>query len=193
MLDHQLSMRVAGLIFIEMGLTVFVDLFTGVAVGGFLAILLTIQSITDIQVKDMRAITRGDNVNWLTPKERSLLEAAKGRVLMFHLSGPMSFGAAKSISRRMAIVENYEVLILDLTAVPKIGITALIAIETMIKDALAKRRDVFLVGAKGQVAQRLKRSEILQKLPPAHQVPERVIALERSLELICDYATPAEV
>ena len=190
---HHLSMRGAGLMYLVMGLTVFVDLFTGVAVGGFLAILLTIQSITDIQVKDMRAITRGDNVNWLTPKERSLLEAAKGRVLMFHLSGPMSFGAAKSISRRMAIVENYEVLILDLTAVPKIGITALIAIETMIKDALAKRRDVFLVGAKGQVAQRLKRSEILQKLPPAHQVPERVIALERSLELICDYATPAEV
>lgn len=112
---------------------------------------------------------------------------------MFHLSGPMSFGAAKSISRRMTIVENYEVLILDLTTVPRLGVTALLAIETMIKDALAKRREVFLVGAQGQVAQRLHKLELVQKLPPSHQVPERIIALERSLELIRNYASPAEV
>ena len=190
---HRLSTKGAGLMYLVMGLTVFVDLITAVAVGVFLANLLTIQAITDIQVKDMRAVTHGDNENWLSPEERSMLKAARGRVLMFHLSGPMSFGAAKSISRRMTIVENYEVLILDLTTVPRLGVTALLAIETMIKDALAKRREVFLVGAQGQVAQRLHKLELVQKLPPSHQVPERIIALERSLELIRNYASPAEV
>ncbi|EKV03878.1 sulfate permease-like transporter, MFS superfamily [Leptolyngbya sp. PCC 7375] len=190
---HRLSTKGAGLMYLVMGLTVFVDLITAVAVGVFLANLLTIQAITDIQVQDMRAVTHGDNENWLTPEERSLLEAAKGRVLMFHLSGPMSFGAAKSISRRMAIVENYEILILDLSTVPRLGVTALLAIETMIKDSLAKRREVFLVGAHGQVAHRLERLEILQKLPPTHQVAERIIALERSIDLIRDYAPHAEV
>ncbi|MFG6099149.1 SulP family inorganic anion transporter [Leptothoe sp. ISB3NOV94-8A] len=190
---HRLSTKGASLMYLVMGLTVFVDLITAVAVGVFLANLLTIQAITDIQVQDMRAVTHGDNENWLTPEERSLLEAAKGRVLMFHLSGPMSFGAAKSIARRMAIVENYEILILDLSTVPRLGVTALLAIETMIKDSLAKRREVFLVGAHGQVAHRLERLEILQKLPPTHQVTERIIALERSIELIRDYAPHAEV
>lgn len=190
---HRLSTKGAGLMYLVMGLTVFVDLITAVAVGVFLANLLTIQAITDIQIKDMRAVTHGDNENWLTSEERSLLKAAKGRVLMFHLSGPMSFGAAKSISRRMAIVENYEILILDLTTVPRLGVTALLAIETMIKDAFAKRREVFLVGAKGQVERRLQRLEILQKLPPTHQVPERIIALERSMDMLRSYAPPAEV
>lgn len=190
---HRLSTKGAGLMYLVMGLTVFVDLITAVAVGVFLANLLTIQAITDIQVKDMKAVTQGENENWLTPEERSLLKAAKGRVLMFHLSGPMSFGAAKSISRRMAIVENYEVLILDLTTVPRLGVTALLAIETMIKDALAKRRDVFLVGAQGQVKSRLEKLEILHKLSPNHQVPERIIALERSMDIIHEYAPPAEV
>ncbi|MEL6935967.1 MAG: SulP family inorganic anion transporter [Cyanobacteria bacterium J06554_1] len=190
---HRLSTKGAGLMYLVMGLTVFVDLITAVAVGVFLANLLTIQALTDIQVKDMRAVTHGDNENWLTPNERSLLKAAKGRILMFHLSGPMSFGAAKSISRRLAIVENYEILILDLTAVPRLGVTALLAIETMIKDALDKRREVFLVGAQGQVEHRLKRLEILQKLSPAHQVSERIIALERSMEILRNYATPVEV
>ncbi|MEM8614050.1 MAG: SulP family inorganic anion transporter [Cyanobacteria bacterium P01_H01_bin.105] len=190
---HRLSTKGAGLMYLVMGLTVFVDLITAVAVGVFLANLLTIQAITDIQVKDMRAITHGDNENWLTPEERSLLRAAKGRILMFHLSGPMSFGAAKSISRRLAIVENYEILILDLTTVPRLGVTALLAIETMIKDAFAKRREVFLVGVQSQVQHKLQRLEILQNLPPNHQVPKRIIALEKSMALLRDYAPSAEV
>ena len=190
---HRLSAEGAGLMYLVMGLTVFVDLITAVAVGVFLANLLTIQALTDIQVKDMRAVTQGDNENWLTPDERSLLKAAKGRILMFHLSGPMSFGAAKSISRQLSIVENYEILILDLTTVPRLGVTTLLAIETLIKDALDKHREVFLVGAQDQVNRRLQRLDIVQKLPPTHQVRERIAALDQSMALLRDYAPPAEV
>ena len=106
---------------------------------------------------------------------------------MFHLSGPMSFGAAKSISRRISIVEDYEVLILDLTDVPRLGVTALLAIETMLKDAFAKKRQVFLVGASGQVQQRLQCLEIIQQLPPTHRVMQRQSALQQALEGIRGY------
>ncbi|MGD1952344.1 MAG: SulP family inorganic anion transporter [Leptolyngbyaceae cyanobacterium] len=190
---HLLSTKGAGLMYLVLGLTVFVDLITAVAVGVFLANLLTIQDISDIQAQDMRAVTQGDNESWLTPDERSLLTAARGRILMFHLSGPMSFGAAKSISRRLAIVENYEILILDLTTVTRLGVTAMLAIETLIKDALDKRREVFLVGAYGQVSEGLQRLDVLQKLPLSHQVSERIVALERSMDIIGHYAPPAKV
>ena len=190
---HRLSAEGAGLMYLVMGLTVFVDLITAVAVGVFLANLLTIHALTDIQVKDMRAVTQGDNENWLTPDERSLLKAAKGLILMFHLSGPMSFGAAKSISRQLSIVENYEILILDLTTVPRLGVTTLLAIETLIKDALDQHREVFLVGAQDQVNRRLQQLDIVQKLPPTHQVRDRIAALDQSMALLRDYASPAEV
>ena len=170
--------------YLVLGLTVFVDLITAVAVGVFLANLLTIKNLTDLQIQDMRAVTQGDGENWLSPDERSLLKSAKGRILMFRLSGPMSFGAAKSISRRLSIVENYEVLILDLSNVPRLGVTALLAIETMLNDALVQKRGIFLVGAAGQVHQRLQRLDILQKLPPKHQVQDRLTALQQALELI---------
>ncbi len=185
---HRLSTKGAGLMYLVLGLTVFVDLITAVAVGVFVANLLTIKSLTDLQVENMRAVTQGDNENWLTPEERSLLKAAKGRILMFRLSGPMSFGAAKAISRQLAIVENYEILILDLKSVPRLGITALLAIETMIKDALVKNRQVFLVGAFGQVQRRLQCLEILQQLPPSHQVSQRLEALHKAVKLLREYA-----
>lgn len=185
---HRLSTKGAGLMYLVLGLTVFVDLITAVAVGVFVANLLTIKSLTDLQVENMRAVTQGDNENWLTPEERSLLKAAKGRILMFRLSGPMSFGAAKAISRQLAIVENYEILILDLTSVPRLGITALLAIETMLKDALAKKRQVFLVGAFGQVQRRLLCLDIMRHLPPTHKVSQRLEALQKAVKLLREYA-----
>ena len=131
-------------------LTVFVDLIVAVVAGVFVANLLTVKSLTDLQIENVKAVTQDDGEDWLLPEERALLRAAGGRIFMFRLSGPMSFGAAKEISRRMSIVENYEILILDLGSVPRLGVTASLAIETMLKDALAKQREVFLVGLAGK-------------------------------------------
>ena len=58
---------------------------------------------------------------------------------------------------------------------------------SVVKDAIETKREVFLVGAKGQVARRLKDSGLLQ-LPPNHQIPHRLTALQQALEHIQDYA-----
>ncbi len=181
---HRLSTKGAGVMYLVLGLTVFVNLVVAVAVGVFVANLLTIKHLTDLQVKEVKAVTRGEGETWLSPQEQALLSAAKGRILMFHLSGPMSFGAAKAFSRRLSIVGNYEVLILDLDNVPRLGVTATLALETMVKDALAQRREVFLVGSNGQVDRRLLCLDVLNQLPPSHRVADRVTALEQALTLL---------
>lgn len=181
---HRLSTKGAGVMYLVLVLTVFVDLVTAVVAGVFVANLLTIKALTDLQIQNVKAVTTAENEDWLSPEERSLLTAAKGRILMFRLSGPMSFGAAKAISRRLSIVENYEILILDLGNVPRLGVTAALAIETMLKDAIANKREVFLVEAGGKVQQRLQRLEVLRKLPPSHRVAGRLAALQLSLQLL---------
>ncbi|MEO1094357.1 MAG: SulP family inorganic anion transporter [Cyanobacteria bacterium J06638_28] len=190
---HRLSTKGAGVMYLVLILTVFVDLVTAVAVGVFVANLLTIKYLTDIQIQNVRAVTYGDGEDWLSPEERSLLKAAQGRILMFHLSGPMSFGAAKAISRQLAIVENYEVLILELAGVPRLGVTALLAIETILKDALDKQRTVFLVGAEGQVARRLQCLKVVQQLPIDHQGGDRLSALRQALDLMNQGVATADV
>lgn len=113
---HRLSLKATGLMYLVLLLTVFVDLIT-VVVGVFVANLLTIKNITDLQIQDMQLATQPTEADWLSPVERSRLHAVQGRVLLFRLSGPMSFGAAKGIARRMGIVKDYEILILDFTSV----------------------------------------------------------------------------
>jgi SulP family sulfate permease len=181
---HLLSLKGAGLMYLVLFLTVFVDLITAVAVGAFIANLLTVKNLTDLQVGNMQTIANPDQDTRLSALERDLLAQLKGHVLLFCLGGPMSFGAAKSISQRMKMVEQYKILILDLSDVPRVGVTASLAIENMLKDTLAKGCTIFLTGARGQVKDRLQRLDIIQRLPEEYWVGDRLQALQKSIELI---------
>ena len=184
---HKISLKATGLMYMVVFLTVFVDLITAVAAGVFFANLLTIKNLSDIQSAHVRAIVNPDDDDddaALSMGEKHLLRQAKGKILLFNLSGPMSFGAAKTISQRMGIVRKYEVLILDLSDVPLLGVTASLAIENMIKDAYAKDHQVFLVGAKGKVKRRLQNMKLLRLLPPNHCFDERLFAIQEAIAYI---------
>ena len=181
---HQISVKATGLMYLVMFLTVFVDLITAVAVGVFFANLLTIKNLTDLQSKKVRLITNPDEENDLNIAEKHILRRARGEILLFSLGGPMSFGAAKTISQRMGIVREYKVLILDLSDVPHIGVTASLAIENIIKDARDRKKEVFIVGATGKVRERLQKMKLLQLLPPDHRFSERLFAIEKAISYI---------
>jgi len=178
---HQISLKATGLMYMVMFLTVFVDLITAVAVGVFFANLLTVKNLSDIQSKKIRTITNPDDEMDLNIAERHILKRAKGKIILFNLTGPMSFGAAKTISQHMGIVRKYEVLILDLSDVPMIGVTASLAIENTIKDAYENNHQVFLVGAEGRVRERLQKMKLLNLLPPDSCFKERIFALQKAL------------
>ena len=186
---HRVSPKAAGIMYGVMFLTVFVDLITAVAVGVFVANLLTVKRLSDLQIREVKALTAPSDEMPLSHQEKQLLSQARGRILLFHLSGPMSFGAAKAISGRMAIVEDYEVLILDLGDVSHVGVTASLAIENMVKEAREKRRAVFIVGASGEVKARLLRLNVLELLPPGNLVTNRLDALQQATALIEEHRT----
>lgn len=181
---HAVSLKGAMIMYGVMLLTVFVDLIVAVGVGVFVANILTIERLSDMQGQDVKAITDEDDAIVMTPEEKQLLAAGKGRVLLFYLSGPMIFGVAKAISREESMIQNYDVLIFDLSDVPMLGVTACLAIENAIKDAVEKGRHVFIVGAKGKIKERLERFKIVDMVPPHHLMLVRQEALQQALTLI---------
>jgi len=140
-------------------MTVFWDLIWAVLVGVFIANMLTIDSITETQLEGMDAdnpISDDNRTNNLLPKdEKELLDKCSGDVMLFRLRGPLSFGAAKGISERMMLVRNYKILILDITDVPRLGVTATLAIEDMMQEAKNNSRKAFVAGANQKVKDRL--------------------------------------
>ncbi|MEM9539920.1 MAG: SulP family inorganic anion transporter [Cyanobacteria bacterium P01_E01_bin.42] len=177
---HVISKKAAAIMYSVMLLTVFVDLIVAVTVGVFVANILTIERLSKLQSEKVKIVTDSQGEIPLQAEEQEILTEAKGAILLFHLGGPMSFGAAKSISRRMSIVQHYDVLILDITDVTLLGITASLAVETMIKDAIAQRRNVYIVGAKGQVKERLQKLKVLELLPLNNQLDNRLDALRQA-------------
>ncbi len=75
---HRISLKTTGLMYAVMLLTVFVDLITAVAVGVFVANLLTVKNLTDLQSDRVKASTEVTNELRLTPEEQDLLTRARG-------------------------------------------------------------------------------------------------------------------
>jgi SulP family sulfate permease len=176
----------AGVVFMftVMGLTVFVDLITAVAVGVIMASLLFVKRMADLQAENMRAILGDSPEHPLEPGEKASLERAGGRVLLYHMSGPMSFGAASELARRIDAFSMYEVLVLDLSDVPFVDSSASLSIEGIVLRARERGGHVILVGLKGPVARVLTQLGVMRKLGPRGRFRSRARALEHALTLL---------
>jgi SulP family sulfate permease len=176
----RLSFRATGLMYLVLLLTVFVDLVTAVLVGVFIANTLTIKRLTEVQSSRIQAVVDPAQATHLSRLEQECLAKAKGNILLFQLGGPLSFGAAKTITQRMTIVKNYQILVLDLKDVPRLGVTAALAIETIVADAVKRQRQVFLVIEPGQPQQRLKKLQ-LHQFSNVHLLENRDEALQLAI------------
>jgi SulP family sulfate permease len=178
---HHVSWKGAMIMYGVIILTVFVDLITAVAVGVFVANILTINRLSAIQEQDVNAISTADDSVNLTPEEKVLMSEADGRVLLFQLSGPMIFGVSKAISREHTAIAECEALVLDISDVPHLGVTSSLAIENAIQDALDMGRQVFIVGASGQAKRRLEKLGVLAAIPPQNLLGDRQEALRQAI------------
>ena len=71
----------------------------------------SIERLSRVQSRNVRAISDADDAVPLTDAEQALLEQARGRLLLFYLSGPMIFGVTKAIARQHAVVKDYEAMV----------------------------------------------------------------------------------
>jgi sulfate permease, SulP family len=181
---HKISWKAAGIVYSVVLLTVFVDLMVAVAVGVFIANILTIARLDELQSQSVKAITDDDDQIVLNPEEKAALDAANGRVLLFHLSGPMIFGVAKAISREHNAIAGYDVLIVDLSEVPVLGVTSALAIENSIEEAIDAGREVMVIGANKKVKGRLEKLGITGIIPEDHWLDDRLLALNKGLAIV---------
>ena len=155
-----LSLRSTGLMWLVLLLTVFWDLITAVVVGVFLANILTIKRHSELQRQAMRARSGGDDHHDLIPEEQELLRQAGDQLLLLQLSGPLSFGASKYLTQLLRSSTNFHTLVLDLSEVPLLGVTAALAIEAICFDCRDQKRQVYIVTATDQPRERLHRLKV---------------------------------
>ena len=179
---HHLSVKAAVITYGVIALTVLVDLIAAVGIGVFVANVLTIDRMSTLQSKKVKTISTTDDDVELSDEEQQLLDRASGMVLLFQLAGPMIFGVAKAIYREHNAIGNCKAVVFDLSEVSHLGVTAAIALENAVKEAMEVGRDVFMVGVSGSTENRLRKLKLLERLPEGHLTSDRLSALRLAVE-----------
>ncbi len=188
--SHKVSTKGALIMYGVLFLTVFVDLIVAVGVGVFIANILTIQQLSEVRSGDVKLISDIDDDVRLTSEQKQLLDKGEGRVLLFCLSGPMIFGLSKAISREHNAMKEADALVVDLSQVPSMGVTASLAIENVIRDAHDKGLQVYIVGASEKIYGRLQKLGLFDLIHPDHVLGDRTTALQQALDKVYVKGTP---
>lgn len=181
---HKVSIKGALIMYGVILLTVLVDLIAAVGIGVFVANILTIERMSALQAKSVQTISDSDDAIQLNANEKRWLDEANGRVLLFQLSGPMIFGVAKAISREHNAIGDCDAIVFDLSNVPHMGVTASLALENSVSEAVEKGRQVFIVGATGQTKRRLETLQGFNLIPPDHLYMDRAEALKDAVSSV---------
>ncbi len=182
--SHKISAKGSLIMYGVLLLTVFVDLIVAVGIGVFIANILTINQLSEMQSSEVKLISDIDDDVKLSDEHKQLLDKGKGRVLLFCLSGPMIFGLSKAIAREHNAMKEADALVMDLTEVPSLGVTASLAIENVIRDAHDKGLEVYVVGASEKIQRRLQKLGLFDLIHPEHVMSDRTTALKQAVDRV---------
>jgi SulP family sulfate permease len=178
-------MRGALIMYGVIAMTVFVDLITAVGIGLFVANILTIRRLADLQSEGVRVFGLGtdetlDCDNAL-PEEKKILGDPSNGIVMLCLSGPLIFGAAKAVTRQQHLLSEARSLVVDLTEVSHMGVTTALAVEGAVREAAGHGIRVYLAGLQEQPSKRLKSLGLGKVVPAENWIAKRVDALKRAV------------
>jgi len=166
--------------------TVFVDLISAVGVGLVLASIFFVKRMADLELANLHIVTDASGHAPLLPQEAAILERANDRILLIHVDGPMSFGSAKHMVRRLEKLKAFNTftsVVLDLSKVPAIDGTAALAVKDMLSMVKAHDQHLFFVGMQPHVTSALDGLGVLSHIRPGHRFASRLEALQKASEV----------
>lgn len=179
---HRLSLKGAIITYGVILLTVFVDLIAAVGIGLFIANVMTITRLSELQESDVEVIRRGSDADdSLSSYEKDLLDTPNHQVMLLMLKGSMIFGVSRAISRKNSNIADCGAFIVDISAVTHLGVSSALALEESLKDMVQTGKNVYIVHAEGQPINRLRDLGVVKLIPEKHVLINRRKALESAI------------
>ncbi|MFK8028378.1 MAG: SulP family inorganic anion transporter [Gammaproteobacteria bacterium] len=159
-------------------ITVFIDLIVAVGTGMIIASFVLMQRMAKLQMEAAQLSRSGDETKYFNSEEKQILDDAKGKIVVYQLSGALSFPAAKDMVKRISYVDHYDTLILDMTNVSHVDYTSSRAIKDIIENECEDHHEIFLSGASSLVLDTLRTQKALNNIPEHHIFNQRLDALK---------------
>lgn len=161
-------------------MTVFVDLIIAVGAGVIVSSFVLVQRLSNLQLSKVKTITPANELGLLNNEEINLLERVKDQVALVHLSGPVAFGAARGMVRKIDDLDRYKALLFDMSDVDFLDITSTQAIGDMIDHHIESGLEIYLIGMNESVLEVMHRMNMLRQLDDSHIVETPLQALQEA-------------
>jgi len=173
---RQIPLFSVGLMLATMVMSVAFDLVTAVLIGVFLANLVTIRRLSEIQLDNLKIYSEGD-CDKLPIHEQAAFSQVADNIVLLTISGPIGFGVARGLKQSVAQIDNSKTLLIDFTDARLVGITSTIAIEEIILGCQQKGQRVVLSSICPRVRLDLTKIGLLKSIPTEHVFFTRLDAL----------------
>jgi len=165
--------------FVTLGLTVFVDLITAVAVGFIIASFTTARWMEREEMKGVIDITVPDKFDNLDPEVQDALEKLRGRVAVITLRGHFSYASARELNRWIGQSSmGYEAIIYDFTMVTHLDTSATLAMAELLTAAVNDHIPCFIAGLSDSNAGIAESLGIFDVIPPTQIMASLLDALQ---------------
>jgi SulP family sulfate permease len=158
-------------------MAVFVSVVAAVAVGVIMASLVLVKRMTDLQLASVELSSDPKRAPGLNDVEREVFAQCADDVLLIHLAGPMTFGAASGLTRRLAATRDYKGVVLDFSDVPHVDDSAAMALESIIDRAIEADAFVVVTGMRRTVVRAFIRYGMVSALRRCVRLKNRLDAL----------------
>jgi SulP family sulfate permease len=155
----------------------FINVVTAVAIGVIVTSLAFVKKMADLQTAALEQSTDDEQNELFTAEERKAYERCRDATLYIRLSGPLTFGAANGLTKRIAVVSRHQSVLLDFTDVPHVDESAMIALDSIIQRARENAQTVILVGLRSAVVRAFVRFGLVASIRQCHRFKRRIDAL----------------
>jgi SulP family sulfate permease len=174
---HQIPLFSVGLMLSTLFMSVAFDLVTAVLIGVFIANLVTIRRLSEIQLDNINLFTAKD-ADHLSAAEKQLLVSMDDSVILLNISGPIGFGVARGLKQSVSTTDQNKALLIDFTDARFVGITSTIAIEEIIISYQTQGRKILLSNICERVRNDFNKLNLFDKVSAEHVFSTRIEALD---------------
>ena len=177
---------------ITMGLTVFLDLVTAVAIGLIAAMMASARQFERLELDSVISVPLLDRTFLARKEEADKVNPYSARVGLVSLRGSFSVASANKLISTISLdIRDHEVVILDFTDTVYMDDSAALVVEQMIDVAIAEDTDVIVMGLEGMPETTLKALNVLKEVPEDRFVDDQDEAREVARRLLEDQGSQA--
>ena len=153
---------------ITMGLTVFVDLVTAVAIGLIAAGMASARQFERLELDRVVSAPLLDQSFLGSEEEAAAADTFSARVGLVALRGSFSVASSNKLINTISVdIRDHEVVILDFSETVYMDDSAALVVEQMIDTAKAEETECIIMSLTGQPASSLSALNVLQHVPAA--------------------------